>query len=313
MAQKRKKSDPKAKKTRPAVGGARKPAKPAPKKAVERFASVDPMLLIRRVLTGCDQFLLSRQVSYSVQMSEALSRVWVDEREAQKAIDALLKHLVMRSPRKGSLSVGVKKFALQSGDGVEFSFDALDRFLREADQKSYMASLFDGGNDHESGVSLGALRESVMHQHGRLWADVPAGNRVGFHLVFPSTKEVVHRALAGQRAFRYDISITNYPLIRKRFGILKGRHLVEQIENYVKSLVRYPIDGVTASPEKGLVTTIYETQPGSAESVSARISKRLGQERFNIGKRPVEINFSYELTSLARPRAVSTGVKKRSD
>jgi len=280
----------------------KKKSRPSP-----RPGKADPLQLVRKVISGCDEFFLSRQVSYSVSMSDTLPKVWVDEGEARGSMNSLLRHLIVRSPRKGSLSVGLRGFALHNGPGVEFSFTASDRFLREAERKAFLASLFDGRADTETGVSLAQLRERVMHQHGRLWADMPEGNRVEFHMVFPSSMDVARRALAGQRAFRYDIAITNYPTIRKRFGIIKGRHLVEQVEHYVRSLVRYPIDSVTANLDKGLITAIYDAQPGAAESVSARISKRLGQETFHIGKRPVDVSFRYELTSLIRPHVIAGG------
>jgi len=315
MAQRIKKSRQSSRPARPkgkGRGGARTAVKPRPpatkagrKAAGPKPGKADPLHLVRKVLSGCDQFFLSRQVSYAVSMSEGLPHAWVDEALAKGAMDSLLRHLVLRSPRKGSLSVILREFALQSGPGVEFCFSATDRFLREADRKSFMATLFDGRCDPETRVSLAELREHVMHQHGRLWAEAPEGNRIEFHMIFPSSMEVAHRALAGQRAFRYDIAITNYPTIRKRFGIIKGRHLVEQVEHYVRSLVRYPVDSVTANLDKGMITAIYDAQPGAAESVSARISKRLGQETFQIGRRPVDVSFKYELTSLIRPRIVA--------
>lgn len=262
---------------------------------------------MRKVLARCDQAFLSRQVSYSLSTSEGLGEVWVDEEGISSAMDTLLMHLVSRSPRKSVISVQLCPFAMHSGSGVQIAFEAIDRLIRDVDHKAFMASIFDGGADQETGVSLAALRERVMAQHGRLWAELPGGNRTLFKIVLPSTRDVARQALLGQRTFRCDIAITNYPLVRKRFGLMKGRHLVEQVERYVKSLVRFPIDMVTADLDAGSITAIYEAQPGAAESVYSRISKRLGQETFHIGKRPVELLFRYELKGGAGHSAPSAG------
>jgi len=273
---------------------------------------IDPPTLLKRVLEGHDAFFLSRQVAYRVSITSQLAKVWADASEAMSILTSLINHLAIRSPRRSSISIGIADFSLRSGRGVEFSFRAIDRYLKAGEHKALMSGLFDGSADSHTGVSLSNLREHVIHQHGRFWADHVGQNTLTYHIVFPSSKEVAHLQLAGQRAFRYDISITNYSVIRKRFGIRKGKHLVEQVENYVKSLVRFPIDMVSADLDRGVITTVYETQHGAAESVPARISKRLGSEVFHIGRRAIDLQFRYELTTLSKRSAGGGGARRGS-
>jgi len=127
---------------------------------------------------------------------------------------------------------------------------------------------------------------------------MPKPHRPIYNIVLPASEAAASRPAEESQTFKYNISIANYANVRKRFGIKKSASLLVQIEHYVKSLVRYPIDMVMSVSDKGIITTIYETQKGAAESVASRISQRLGKEDFRIGKRPVELAFKYELSKL---------------
>ena len=79
----------------------------------------------------------------------------------------------------------------------------------------------------------------------------------------------------------------------------RATKLIILIENFVKSLVRYPIDMVVSFPEQGMISAIYESQEGVASSVATRISGRLKKEGFRLGKKSVTPHFRYQLTFLA--------------
>jgi hypothetical protein len=132
-----------------------------------------------------------------------------------------------------------------------------------------------------------------------MWADLPKPKQAIFRMILPTSEGAREQDTKPKQLFKYDISISNYANLRKRFGIKKSQVLVGQIEMYVRALVRHPLDIVTAVREKGTITTIYETPKGAAQSVAGRISQRLGSEEFRIGKKIVALSFKYNLSPLS--------------
>jgi hypothetical protein len=142
-----------------------------------------------------------------------------------------------------------------------------------------------------------ACREALVKEGGQLFVEVPEPTQTVFRILMP-TIEATNAAIGDHKIFKYDIAIKNIANVRKRFGIKKSESLVSQIEGFVRSLVRHPIDIVTAAHDKGTITAIYEIEKGAAQSVASRISARLGSEKFQIGKKAVDLNFSYNLSAL---------------
>lgn len=259
---------------------------------------IDPLDLIKRVLRSQDMLFLNRQVTYHISATADLPEAWADKDQVRLVLSKLIEHVVKRSPRRSSISIGLKEFALRSGPGVEFKIIATDRFLEDMDASAFMANLFSLDVDIDTGISLTECREAILRQSGRFWVDLPKASQPVYHIIMPTSERAADIARAEHYTFKYDILISNFAAVRKRFGIRKSQFLVEQIEHYVRSLVRYPMDMVMSVSEEGIISTIYETEGGVAESVASRISHRLGKEVFRIGKKPVELNFQYHLSSL---------------
>lgn len=259
----------------------------------------DALDLMRRVLMAQDLLFLSRQVTYHIAAASDLSQAWADANQIQYVFSKLVEHLVRRAARSSRISISLSGFRLRSGPGIEITFSGVDRTVAEKERNAFVAELFEGETDSVSGIALSDCRQVVVRQRGQLWVDFPKPNSPVYHLVLPTSQEAAAAAPLSQQTFKYDISISNYADVRKRFGIRKSQSLVSQIEHYVRSLVRYPIDVVMALSDRGIITTIYETQRGTAQTVASRISQRLGSETFRIGKKPVSIAFSYHLSPLA--------------
>ena len=179
---------------------------------------------------------------------------------------------------------------------MQISFAGRDEDLKDIDKMAFMNRMYEAHSPR--GTTLVSCREIISSQGGQMWADLPEPLRPAYYMVLPSSEIAAHAQAVPQKMFKYDISISNYANIRKRFGIKKSLMLVGQIEMYVRALVRHPIDIVSAVREKGLITTIYESPSGYAQSVASRISQRLGTEEFHIGKRTVDLNFHYKLSQL---------------
>lgn len=278
-----------------------------------RFSLFDPLDLFRRALMSQDMLFLSRQVTYHLAAAAGDLEVFADSDQIYLALTRLIEHIVRRAPRGSSIEIGLRPFALRSGPGIEIDIACQDRYLDHPGGQPLLSALLTESVDPHSGVALSQCQETVRRQRGRLWADIPKPHQIVYHMILPSSPEGAHRQGMESQAFKYDIFISNYASVRKHYGIRKSQSLVEQVEHYVRSLVRYPMDMVMSVSDKGMITTIYETQLGAAESVASRISQRLGREEFRIGKKPVELSFRYHLAPLSRTAGVADkGPDKRS-
>lgn len=270
----------------------------------------DILDLIRHVFKAHDLLFLSRQVTYHIATSADLPMAWADAGQVGLVVSQVVEHLVRRAARASRVAIELARFALRSGPGLEVRFSSVDRHFSDVDRNAFVTELFQERIDPVSGVSLSDCRQAVVRQRGQLWVDFPKPNQPVYHVVLPVSQESAAHSPSAQQTFKYDISIANYADVRKRFGIRKSQSLVAQIEHYIRALVRYPIDVVLALSDKGVITTIYETQRGAAQSVASRISQRLGSETFRIGKRPVELAFSYHLSPLSPQPAPLEGQAK---
>jgi hypothetical protein len=294
---------PRAKRA-PARRGAARPqapgsAWPPPEGRAGPFDLLDT---VRRILLAKDVAFLSRQVTCDMVAEEDLPKAWANPADVRAILDQLIEHLLRRSPRRGRISLEMGRFALRNGTGLELALSAADRFLDGTPEGSLLPSLVGGEPDPHSGVSLSDCREMACRQHGRVWADSQGRSSVTLHLLLPTSAEMAVPHPAGHRTFKYDIMIGNYSTVRKRFGIRKSNHLVLQIEHYVRSLVRFPMDMVFSAGDRGTITAIYEVEHGAGESIASRISHRLGREEFRIGRRPVDICFRYQLSAISPQR-----------
>ncbi len=278
---------------------ASEPAWPPPEEGEAPFPVME---LIRRVLSMHDLLFLSRQVTYHIAASAELPAVWAEPQQVGSALSKLVEHMVRRAVRGSQIRIEIGPLAMHSGPGVEIICSGIDRGLDEAMGRSLITTLFEGAAEGSEAWALAEARRVILSQQGQLWADIPKPHHPIYHIVLPASPQAAAPHPAAHRTYKYDIAISNYANVRKRFGIRKSISLVEQIEHYIRALVRYPMDMVMAIGEKGIITTIYETQQGTAESVASRISQRLGREEFRIGKRPVELTFRYNL-SLLHPRS----------
>lgn len=276
------------------VGGLKWPSEAAP--GPERF---DVLGVLRRVLSAMDMLFLSRQITYHVAASAELQKVFADIERVKFILAKILEHIVRRAQRLSRIEIGIKDYSFRGNPGMEIAFSSEDKCFGELDRQKFLADIFQGKTDEMSGIALAECRSALLREQGQLWVDVSKSKRVVYHAVLPVSEKPKTAGDPAQQTFRYDISISNYADVRRRFGVRKSASLVGQIEQYVKSLVRYPVDMVMSIGEKGMITTIYETPQGSAQSVASRISERLGHETFHIGRKSVDISFSYHLSPLA--------------
>lgn len=268
-------------------------------------SKVDILDLIRRILMTQDMLFLSRQITYHISASAEIPKVWVDEDRLVYSMAHLVEHLVKRADRDTEINISISEFKLRNGPGVRISFESSDHEMGDAHNKTLIDKFLDQSIDPRSGISLFDCRQAITNQHGQMWMELPKPCRPAYNIVLPASESTASAPPPDQQTFKYDIAIINYANVRKRFGIKKSASLVAQIENYVRSLVRYPIDMVMSISEKGIISTIYETQKGAANSVASRISQRLGREEFRIGKRPVELMFKYRLSELSSIQSLS--------
>jgi len=271
------------------------------------FEYVDPLSMVKSILTTKDMLFLSRQITYHVSASSNLPKIWCKQDVAYRIISDIIDHIVKRSNRSGKIKISIQPFKMRNGTGVEISFEALDI---KGKKKTFVDELLSGDINPDTGISLYQCRKEISDTSGRMWAEMLRG-KPSCHILFPSNESLVSDQTHENQTFKYDISIANYANVRKRFGIKKSASLILQIEHYIKALVRYPMDMVMAADDKGIITTIYETQNGAANSVASRISHRLGSEDFKIGKKGVDLQFKYQLSPLATIKTSETNLREK--
>lgn len=246
--------------------------------------------IVRRTCATHDFYFLSRQITYHISATADMPLVLGNAGQVEAVISEIIGFIARRAPHNGRIDIEVKQAIQRSRPIVEVLFKAIDEKIGDIERAEYIKRLFGEG-------PILACKEAVAKGGGQLVADLLEPRRPVIRLAFP-TIAATPILTSEHEIFRYDISIKNISNVRKRFGIKKSHSLVAQIEGFVRSLVRHPIDIVTATHDKGTITAIYETQKGSAQSVASRISSRLGSEKFMIGKLVVELNFHYRLSAL---------------
>lgn len=249
--------------------------------------------LLSEVLRGLDSLFLRRRQTYYVAASAALPDLAADETSLSRSLTHLIGFAAGRAPLGGRLEIAVTEARLGGRAGVELCLVTNDDGLRGVDRDAFFRELY---FEHEAGAppSLASIRQQVTGEGGQFWCASGKGQVMEYHLFLPvATRE--QQASPSQQTYRYKIIITNFPRLRKAYGIQKCTALVNQVGEAVRALIRQPLDVVLIDRDQGLITALYETVPGSAESVAGRISRRLATEIFRMGRRPVEVHFRYHL------------------
>lgn len=261
----------------------------------------DMMTQIQQVCSTHDILFLQKQLHYHISASADLPKVYANPEKILLVLSNLISNAVKYAPRGSDIDLSVKEVGLRQGAGVEVTIVNASEDFTERDRYRIFEKFYAGrGGDasRNGGLGLSICREILQDSHGQLWVDIPSKGKVAFAFILPCA-EIQGAAKSGiPHTFKYDITVANYDDIKTKFGSEKSYNLLLQVEEYVRQLVRYPIDVVTAFEQNGLISTIYETQEGNASSVATRISQKLGTEHFHIGKNEINLTFQYRLSTL---------------
>jgi nitrogen-specific signal transduction histidine kinase len=274
---------------------------PGEARGIGKFVHFDIMTQIQQVCSTHDTLFLQKQLHYHISASADLPRVYANPEQVLLVLSNLISNAIKYAPRGSDIEISVKEVNLRQGAGVEVTMINASEEFTERDryhifEKFYKGKAVEGAR--ATGVGLSICREIVQHSQGQLWVDIPAKGKVAFAFVLPCAEIKGQTKVVTPHTFKYDITVANYDDIRSHYGLEKCQNLLLQVENYVRKLVRYPIDVVTAFEQSGIVSAIYETQEGNASSVAARISQKLGSEHFRIGKAEINLTFQYRLSTL---------------
>ena len=252
--------------------------------------------VVRRICARHDFLFLSRQLTYHIAAPADLPEALGNEGEVSAIVSELIGYIARRAPRGGRIDIEIKEGRKQQRPAVEIVFKSMDLEIANLNRATYLKQLFEQEGEVFASPIF-ACKEALVKEGGQLFVEVPEPTQTVFRILLP-TIQATSIVAGDHKIFKYDIAIKNIANVRKRFGIRKSESLVSQIEEFVRSLVRHPIDIVTAVHDKGTITTIYEIEKGAAQSIASRISARLGSEQFQIGKKAVDLNFSYNLSAL---------------
>lgn len=274
------------------------PSPTLPEEPTIAAGSFSILRMLRDFLARYDHHFLKRQQTYHVAGSADIPYIRADAVQVRLVLERLVGFSASRAPVGGRIEIAVTETTFEKRKGVEVTISAKDSTLRGMDRVEFLRSLYTKGSADDPAGVMTFSRQLIAAQRGQLWCEVGKRHTVHYHLFLPVAEETRAAASTGQ-TFRFDIILSNYKLIRKSFGIKKAEGLLRHIESSVRSLIRDPLDVVIASLEEGMITVIYEAGPGAAESVSGRISRRLREENFRIGRRDVTLEFRYTLTVMS--------------
>ena len=252
--------------------------------------------LVRNVLLQCDKTCLSKQISYHISAASDLPTIFVDPDKITISLKNIVEYIAENTPRGGKFEIKFDGYPLRGQPGIKGTFIIESSSLKHKTEAELLTSAFLS----KENTKITSSRNIITKEGGQLWLEMPKQKHMQLNFVLPSKSSQKDDVV--QEAYRYEVVFTNYPSVRKRFGKKKALYLLGEIERYIKTLVRYPFDMVVATPEKAMVTIIYETPSSAAKSVTSRVSQRLGSEKFQIGKHVVSINFRYNLLPLAQTK-----------
>lgn len=260
----------------------------------------DMLQQVQQVAATHDQMFLQRQLRYRITASADLPKTFASPDQIFVVLSHLVSNAIKFAPRGSEIEIKVREINLRQGAGIEVgvvnqspNFTEKDRY--QIFEKFYIAQ---NGNAAANGLGLAVCREIIQKSGGQLWVDIPSKGVVSFTFVLPCAGVVPQTKAKAHQTYKYDITIANFKDLKDKLGLEKSSVLLHQIEESVRKLVRYPIDVVAAFENNGTISTIYETQEGNASSVATRISQKLGDEEFKIGKSHVPVTFKYHLSVL---------------
>ncbi|MDO8527290.1 MAG: hypothetical protein Q7T03_06365 [Deltaproteobacteria bacterium] len=259
----------------------------------------DFVQIVNQLLKTHDLLFLSRQLTYHVVTTADLPKAFGSENEALSILTELFSITTKRSNFGSRLQIEIRTAQLRAGSGIEVKLICEVKSLSENDRQQLLEQFYGKNADKKAEASgIAYAKESLRKVGGQLWFQFTDETHIAMTFNWPAFDFSKVKPASPVAAYKLDICITDYIKIRQRFGIVRGKKLIGMVENFVKSMVRYPIDMVIAFPTQGMITAIYESQDGSASSVSNRISQRLKKEAFRVGQVNVTPKFRYQLSTL---------------
>ncbi len=273
--------------------------------AVERPASkkdnyFDVLRLVQNSCLNHDILFLRRQISYHVSSASNLPKVFADKDKILIALNNIIASCVKILPHRGQIDISLKQVEDRYGDNVEVSVVGKGRVISSQERSKIFGELFEIKeiSDEAEILGLTVCKRIIQEFYGQFWIEFPKEDEIEISFRLPCDDISKLGGKISRHTFKYDISIPDFVTIKDKFGDTKSEGLLTQVEEYVRSLVRHPIDIVVAFANSGVVSAIYETPEGAAQSVAGRISQKLAEEEFRIGKKPIDISFKYKLSAI---------------
>lgn len=260
----------------------------------------DFVSLIHPLIKNQDLVFLSRQLSYHIITTDDLPEAFGSGEEAVAVLTELLLAISKQASFGSQLEISLKGMKLREGPAIQVRFDYRGKNITEEQRQKVIEEIYGltlGGKLQKKGIAYAKML--LRRVRGQFWLEFPKENQMAIAFYWPAFDTTIAKLPSVYGTYQCNILLTDYTKIRQRFGIVRARKLVAQIETLIRSLVRVPIDMVIAFPEKGMITTIYESQEGAAATVANRISNRLKKEAFRLGKKNVTPKFHYHLSYLA--------------
>lgn len=261
--------------------------------------------LLNQCLKNLDLLFLGRQLTYHLVTTADLPKAFGLSQEAMSVLTELVSKIVKQSRFGAKLEIHLRGVKLREGPAIQVRFHtgSGEKISDEERQKVvgeiYGAEAAPAGRGLTTGTQSAILAAKAILKKvgGQLWLEFPDEATIAYIFNWPAF-DTTRGAPAHYGTFRCDIWLTDFPKIRQRFGIVRSKKIVLQVADFVRTLVRHPVDMVIPFPDRGMISTIYESQDGAANTVAGRLSQRLKNEAFRMGKKNVRPQYRYQLSHL---------------
>lgn len=258
----------------------------------------DFVAVLNDALKRQDVLFLSRQMTYHLVTTSNLPKAFGASGECLSVIIELMSAASKLARFGSQLEIRIEGVKMREGPVLQVHFRyKTPEPIDDNDRQRVLNTLFGPAGEKEGGIPFARTR--LKRIGGGFWAEFSAEDHLVFTFYWPAFHAARQKTTVAYGMYRYDIGIEEFSRVRQRFGVTRSKKLIQMIEELIRSQVRYPIDMVVAFPEKGEVSAIYETRQGVAGTVSSRISERLKNEVFRIGRHIVRPQFKYKLTYIA--------------
>ncbi len=245
----------------------------------------------------------AKRVTLTMRPPESPLCVFADGDKLTQVLLNLLSNAVKHTDASGEIAVaaaltdGMVQFTVQD-TGVGIPPEELPKLFEKFQQAR---STPHAGGPPGTGLGLAISKGFVELHGGRIWASSTPGQGSMFAFTVPvyHAEEIFKESLrqglehARRRQTHFSIivvSITNFPLLRERYGLEEADRLLRAVEQILRVTVRSQSGDVVIRSQRGeMIIVLAEVDRAGAEAVAQRLRAAIASQAFTLVSEPVTL------------------------